>query len=74
LESPFVLGSSIPDAIRAEILDKVRDELMRMRTVIESGSTPFKSVEIVTNSAAAKTVFEAMLTELSIPGSVRLEP
>jgi hypothetical protein len=72
--SPFVPGSSIPDTVRAVILKKVRGELIRMRTVIESGSTPLKSVEIITNSEEAKTMFKAMLKEVSVPGTVHVEP
>jgi hypothetical protein len=72
--SPFVPGSSIPDTVRATILKKVRDELTRLHTVIRSGSTPFESVEIVTNSPEAKNLFQAMLKDLSVPGTVRVEP
>ncbi len=53
---------------------KVRNEFMRIRKIIESQSTPFKSVEIITNSAEAKAHFEAMLKELVVPGTVRLAP
>jgi hypothetical protein len=56
------------------ILEKVRDDLTRARTIIKSGKTPFKSIEIITNSPEAKSAFEAMLKELSVPGTVRLEP
>jgi hypothetical protein len=48
--------------------------LKKIRTIIESNTTPFKSVEIITNSAEAKKNFDAMLKELSVPGTVRLEP
>ena len=71
--SPYVPGSTIPDAVRAKVLGSVRDELTRIRTIIESGSTPFTSIEIITNSAKAKRLFEDMLKELSVPGTVRLE-
>ena len=56
------------------ILKKVRRDLTKVRTIIKSGETPFKSVEIVTNSPEAKSAFEALLKELSVPGKVRLEP
>lgn len=72
-DSPYVPGSSCPDKVRAEILEDVRDELRRARTIIESGSTPFQSVEIITNSSESKALFEGMLQELSVPGTVRLE-
>jgi hypothetical protein len=72
--SPFVPGSNIPDAIRTEILNGARGELTRMRKIIESGSTPFTSVEIITNTPESKAMFEAVLKELSVPGTVRLEP
>ncbi len=73
-KSPYVPGSSIREDIRAVILDKVRDDLTRVRTIIKSGETPFKSIEIITNSPEAKSAFEALLKELSVPGKVRLEP
>jgi len=69
-----VPGSSIPDGVRAEILGDVRKELTKVRTIIESGQTPFTSIEIITNSEEAKALFEGMLKELSVPGSVRLAP
>lgn len=72
--SPYVPGSSIPGAIREEILKGVRGELQRIQKIIRSGSTPFTSVEIITNSAQAKGLFEGILKEFSVPGSVRVEP
>jgi hypothetical protein len=47
--------------------------LAKVRTILKSGETPFKSVEVVTNLPEAKSAFEAMLKELSVPGTVRLE-
>jgi hypothetical protein len=70
--SPYVPGSSIPDQIRREILRDVRNQLRRMRTVIESGSTPFTSVEIITNSVEAKGLFEALMKEVNLTGTVRI--
>lgn len=67
-------GSSIRDDIRSLILKKVRRDLTKIRTIIKSGASPFKSVEIITNSPEAKKAFENMLKELSVPGTVRLEP
>jgi hypothetical protein len=72
--SPYVPGSSCPDKVRAEILDRTRNALRRARTIIKSGSTPFKSVEIITNSPEAKTFFEGLLKELDISGTVTLKP
>jgi len=73
-KSPYVPGSSIREDIRTVILEKLRDDLTRARTIIKSGETPFKSIEIITNSPEAKSAFEALLKELSVPGTVRLEP
>jgi hypothetical protein len=72
--SPYVPGSSCPKAVRDKILKDVRNEFGRARTIIESRSTPFKSIEIVTNSPAAKKFFEGLLKESRVPGNVRLEP
>jgi hypothetical protein len=73
MKSPYVPGSSIRDDIRSMILRKVRRDLMKIRTIIKSGETPFNSVEIITNSPEAKKAFETILKELSVPGTVRLE-
>ena len=72
--SPYVPGSSCPNAVRDKILKDVRNELGRARTIIESRSTPFKSIEIITNSPVAKKFFEGLLKESRVPGNVRLEP
>jgi hypothetical protein len=73
-DSPYIPGSSCPEPVRAKILAKTREELRKVRTIIESGSTPFKSVEVITNSPEAKRLFEAMLKESRVPGTVRFEP
>jgi hypothetical protein len=52
----------------------VRREFAKLRTIIESRSTPFKEVEVITNSPEAKTFFEALLKEVGVPGKVRVEP
>jgi hypothetical protein len=73
-ESPYVPDSLCPDAVRKKVLNDVREELNRARAIIESGTTPFTSVEIITNSPEAKKAFEAMLREASVPGTVRHQP
>lgn len=72
--SPYVPGSSCPQAVRDKIVDGVRSELARVRTIIASGATPFKNIEIITNSPQAKKFFEGLLKEMRVPGKVRLEP
>jgi hypothetical protein len=72
--SPFVPGSSCLEKVRKKVLTDTRDELRRVRTIIESGETPFTSLEVITNSSEAKTLFDGMLKEMSVPGTVRLEP
>ncbi len=54
------------------MLDDARHELRRAWTIICSGETPFKSIEIITNTPESKALFEAMLKEIGIPGTVRL--
>lgn len=61
-------------AVRASILAETRDSLERAATIIKSGSTPFKSVEVITNTPGSKTLFEKMLREIGLPGTVRLAP
>jgi hypothetical protein len=70
--SPYVPGSSCPEAVRSEIVEGVRSEFTKLRKIIESGSTPFKQVEVITNSLEAKSFFEALLKELRVPGKVRV--
>ena len=72
--SPYVPGSSCPDKVRAQILADTRDRLIRARKIIDSGSTPFRSVEIITNTPGSRKLFEDMLKEINLPGTVRLEP
>jgi hypothetical protein len=72
--SPYVPGSSCPDEVRDEILKGARNGLTKIRTIIDSGSTPFRSVEVITNSPGSKKLFEGLLKELRVPGTVRLEP
>ena len=72
--SPYVPGSSCPEAVRSKILHETRDELDRARKIVRSGSTPFKSIEVITNSPDAKRFFEGLLKEMRVPGKVRVEP
>jgi hypothetical protein len=72
--SPYVPGSSCPEAVRAEIAERIRRQLRKVRTIVESGSTPFKDVEIITNSPRAKKFFEGLLKEVGAPGRVILKP
>ncbi|MBL9124104.1 MAG: hypothetical protein JNG90_10765 [Planctomycetaceae bacterium] len=74
MSSPYVPGSTCPDLVRRKILTKAREELRKAHEIIKSGSTPFESIEIITNSAEAKKLFERILKESHVPGIVRLEP
>lgn len=70
--SPYVPGSSCYEPVRSKALNDVRGELRRVRTIIRSGETPFKSIEIITNTPESKALFEGMLKEAGVPGTVRL--
>lgn len=70
--SPYLPGSDIPESVRTKILEPTRDELRRLRTIISSRETPFKSVEIITNTKESKELFEGLLKEFEIPGEVRI--
>ncbi len=72
--SPYVPSSSCSDHIRNKVLGKTRGELERIRAIIDSGTTPFKSLEIITNNLESKSLFEGLLKEMKIRGSVRFEP
>lgn len=65
-------GSDCYEPVRERALAKVRDELRRTRAIIQSGETPFKSIEIITNTPQSKALFEKMLQESGFPGIVRL--
>ena len=71
--SPYVPGSTCYEPVRAKILNEARDELKRVRTIIRSSETPFKSIEIITNTPESKALFETLLKESGVPGTVRLE-
>lgn len=62
------------ERVRAKALNDVRDELHRVRAIIESGETPFTEIEIITNVEEAKPLFEERLRETDAPGMVRLAP
>ncbi len=70
--SPYIPGSSCPEAIRAKILGNTRTQFEKMRTIIRSGETPFKSIEVITNTPESKALFESMLKEVGVSGTVRL--
>lgn len=68
--SPFIPDSSIPDAIRASILDQVEDEFSRMSQVIADPSNPLSSVRVITNDPAANAYFQSLLDKYELKGEV----
>jgi hypothetical protein len=70
--SPYVPGSSCYEPVRTKALNDARDELQRVRTIIRSGETPFNSIEIITTTPESKALFERMLKESGVRGTVRL--
>jgi hypothetical protein len=62
----------VSPAIRAKILNDERKKLQKVRTIIRSGETPFKSIELITNTPESKALFEGLLKEVGVPGTVRL--
>jgi hypothetical protein len=70
--SPYLPKSKIPKDVRTEILRKFHRELRCLRQIIRSGESPFKSVEIITNTPESKALFEGLLKEVGVPGTVRL--
>jgi hypothetical protein len=70
--SPFVPGSSCYEPVRTKALNEVRSELKRVKAIIGSRATPFTSIEFVTNTPESKALFESMLNEAGLAGTVRL--
>jgi len=70
--SPYVPGSTCDERIRELILSDARKRLGKVETIIKSGSTPFTAIEVITNTPGSKLLFEGMLKELGLPGTVRL--
>lgn len=70
--SPYVRSSRFPNSVRPVIIEQIRDEFTRLGQIIHSGETPFKSVEIITNTPESKLFFERMLNLFEVPGTVRL--
>jgi hypothetical protein len=68
--SPYVPGSDLPDFVRQKILGQFENELQRYRAVIESGDTPVRGLEIITNDPRAVPYFEEMLDKHEIVGRV----
>jgi hypothetical protein len=68
--SPYVPGSSIPDAVRRSILGKTRNEFEQLGAVIADPSTPFNSVRVITNTSASQTYFRSLLNEVGVAGTV----
>jgi hypothetical protein len=68
--SPYVPGSDTPDFVRQKILGQFENELQRYRAVIESGDTPVRGLEIITNDPRAVPYFEDMLDKHDIVGRV----
>ena len=70
--SPYVPGSSCYGPVREKATKEARDELLRVRTIIQSGEAPFKSIEIITNTPESRAFFEGLLKEVGVPGTVRI--
>ena len=54
--SPFTPGTTCPPVVRTKILNDERKKLKKVHTIIRSGETPFKSIEIITNTPNPKAV------------------
>ena len=70
LRSPFIPGSKIDPRIRKLILDQQRDELRRVRKILEDPSNPFRRLEIITNNRDAKRLFESLMRQEGVHGHV----
>ena len=68
--SPFIAGSKIPEFLRTKIVSDVEGEFARMAEIINSGETPLKSVEVITNNAQAVPFFEGLLKNFGLQGKV----
>jgi len=72
--SPFVPGSSIPDAIRAQIMEDQEDEFSRYGAVLRDPCVPVKFLTVKTNNPLAVSTFQDLLIRHGVPGSVVVEP
>ncbi len=68
--SPYIEGSEIEDKIRAIIVGKTDKEFLRISKIISDPSNPLTSLEVITNNAKAKPLFESLMKKYNIPGEV----
>jgi hypothetical protein len=72
--SPYVDGSSCPDAIRAKVLEKLMFEFERYAAVVRDTSNPVVGLEVIVSDAKAVPLFERLMAQFSIPGQVVVSP
>lgn len=68
----YSITSVVHDFLRRNVIQRIRNQFTRFKKIIESGETPFKSVEIITNTPESKLFFERMMELFEVPGTVRL--
>ncbi|WNG23865.1 hypothetical protein F0U62_07365 [Cystobacter fuscus] len=71
--SPFVEGSTCPDAIRESIRSKEADQFSRYGAIIADPATPVVGLEVIVNEEQAIGYFKSLMQELRVPGRVVLK-
>ena len=64
------LEQTIPDPIRENMLDEVRNEFERISKILRDEGNPLESLKVITNNQDAKPFFEALMRQYRIPGQV----
>ena len=70
--SPYVPGSDVPEFVRGSVLESLQQELRRLNSVIRDPRTPFRNIEVITNSEPASQLFSVMMRRLRVPGRARV--
>ncbi|WP_428836774.1 restriction endonuclease fold toxin-2 domain-containing protein [Streptomyces labedae] len=72
--SPYVPGGKVPDAVQAQVDEKMSDEFARYAAVINDPRNPLKGLRVITNEPGAVPYFRGLMQQHGIPGSVVLSP
>lgn len=74
LRSPYVIGSDVPDFVRAKVLRKQHNQFLRFGAVISDPTVPFTALHVLTNESKAVPYFQNLMSSYKIPGKVVVIP
>lgn len=69
-KSPYVPGSLCDEKKRQEVMIAMRSEFERYATVLNDSRNGLKGFEVVTNEPKSKPMWEALMNEFGIKGTV----